>query len=157
MDLGHQLFQGILGAFAVVFRTVMKFLYLNARHLETYLSTYFSPNTHLTGEALGLFYLGILFPEFDAAERWRRTGEAILIAEFYRHVLEDGVYFEQTTYYHRYTVEIYLHLLLLLEANRQQVPEELKRKLIALLDHLLYITRRTVRRRCLAMTMVASS
>jgi hypothetical protein len=34
-----------------------KFLYLNARHLESYLSTYFSPNTHLTGEALGLFFL----------------------------------------------------------------------------------------------------
>ena len=44
--------------------TALKFLYLNARHLESYLSTYFSPNTHLTGEALGLFYLGTLLPEF---------------------------------------------------------------------------------------------
>ncbi|MEP6637462.1 MAG: heparinase II/III family protein, partial [Acidobacteriota bacterium] len=42
---------------ADVFTRALKFLYLNARHLETYLSTYFSPNTHLTGEALGLFYL----------------------------------------------------------------------------------------------------
>src|SRR5262249_206166 len=41
-----------------VFLQLSKFLYLHARHLETYLSTYFSPNTHLTGEALGLFYLG---------------------------------------------------------------------------------------------------
>src|SRR5947209_6687989 len=36
---------------------LLKFLYAHARHIETYLSTYFSPNTHLTGEALGLFYL----------------------------------------------------------------------------------------------------
>src|SRR5690348_6606887 len=43
-----------------VFKRAWKFLYLGARHLESYLSTYFSPNTHLTGEALGLFYIGTL-------------------------------------------------------------------------------------------------
>ena len=35
---------------------------LSGRHIETYLSTYFSPNTHLLGEALALFSLGTLFP-----------------------------------------------------------------------------------------------
>ncbi len=48
-----------------VFRRALKFLYLNGQHLVTYLSTYFSPNTHLTGEALGLFYLGTLLPELE--------------------------------------------------------------------------------------------
>lgn len=134
-------FKGSAALTPSLFVQLLKLLYLHALHLESYLSTYFSPNTHLTGEALALFYLGISLPEFDAAERWRETGEAILIAELNRHVLADGVYFEQSSYYHRYTVEIYLHLFLLLEANQQQVPEELKRKLIALLDHLLYITR----------------
>ena len=124
-----------------LFAQLLKLLYLHALHLESYLSTYFSPNTHLTGEALALFYLGIVLPEFNAAERWRQTGEEILTAELDRHVLPDGVYFEQSSYYHRYTVEIYLHLYLLLEANQQPVSEKLKRKLVALLDHLLYITR----------------
>ena len=124
-----------------LFVQLLKLLYLHALHLESYLSTYFSPNTHLTGEALALFYLGILLPEFNAAERWRQTGEEILLAELDRHVLADGVYFEQSSYYHRYTVEIYLHLYLLLEANQQPVSEKLAQKLVALLDHLLYITR----------------
>ena len=52
------------------FKRAWKFLYLSARHLESYLSTYFSPNTHLTGEALGLFYLGTLLPEFEESSRW---------------------------------------------------------------------------------------
>ncbi len=134
-------FKGSAALTPSLFVQLLKLLYLHALHLESYLSTYFSPNTHLTGEALALFYLGIVLPEFEAAERWRQTGEAILIAELDRHVLPDGVYFEQSSYYHRYTVEIYLHLFLLLEANQQQAPEELKTKLIALLDHLLYITR----------------
>ncbi|MFL6209340.1 MAG: alginate lyase family protein [Pyrinomonadaceae bacterium] len=119
----------------------LKFLYLHARHLETYLSTYFSPNTHLTGEALGLFYLGTLLPEFTCAARWRETGRHILLAELARHVRADGVYFEQASYYHRYTTDFYTHLFILARANGDALPAALAEKLTALLDHLLYITR----------------
>lgn len=120
---------------------MLKFLYLNALHLETFLSTYFSPNTHLTGEALGLFYLGLLLPEFRDAERWRTLGLEILVAQLPRHVQEDGVYFEQSSYYHRYTTDFYLHLLILLQMNQHDVPPQLKPRLELLLDHLMYITR----------------
>ena len=95
------------------FTRALKFLYLNGRHLETYLSTYFSPNTHLTGEALGLFYLGTILPEFKDAARWRTTGQRILIEQLQRQVRADGVYFEQSSYYHRYTTDFYTHLLIL--------------------------------------------
>jgi hypothetical protein len=118
----------------------LKFLHAHARHLETYLSTYFSPNTHLTGEALGLFYLGTQLPEFRAAARWRETGAGILLRQLERHVRPDGVYFEQSSYYHRYTTDFYIHFLLLLKrsgAPREAVVEE---KLVALLDHLMHIT-----------------
>lgn len=123
------------------FLRAVKCLYLNARHLETYLSTYFSPNTHLTGEALGLFYLGTLLPEFKESERWRSTGLAILTEQLSRHVKSDGVYFEQSSYYHRYTTDFYLHLWTLLRINGQRVPSGLEEKLALLLDHLMYITR----------------
>lgn len=126
---------------AQTFLRTLKFLYLSARHLETYLSTYFSPNTHLTGEALGLFYLGTLLPEFKESDRWRRTGLRILTEQLSRHVKADGVYFEQSSYYHRYTTDFYNHLFILLRANGQAVPVELETKLGALLDHLMYITR----------------
>lgn len=119
----------------------LKFLYLNARHLETYLSTYFSPNTHLTGEALGLFYLGIVLPEFAASSRWKETGLTILSQQLERHVQADGVYFEQSSYYHRYTTDFLIHLLLLLRANNERAPAGMESKLLQLLDHLLYITR----------------
>lgn len=123
------------------FNRAVKFLYLNARHLETYLSTYFSPNTHLTGEALGLFYLGTLLPEFKDAERWRETGKSILVEQLQRHVKADGVYFEQSSYYHRYTTDFYIHLLILARANQKRLSGVVEEKLTALLDHLMYITR----------------
>ncbi len=47
-------------------------LALHGRHIERYLSTYFSPNTHLLGEGVALFFLGVLCPELKAAERWKR-------------------------------------------------------------------------------------
>jgi len=85
----------------------------HAGHVERYLSRYFSPNTHLTGEALGLCYAGALFPELRGAARWRRLGAEILDEQFPRQVLADGVHFERSTCYHRYTAEIYLHFAML--------------------------------------------
>ena len=123
------------------FLSIAKFLYLNAIHLETYLSTYFSPNTHLTGEALGLFYIGTFFPEFKDAARWRKTGLQILLEQLERHVQPDGVYFEQSSYYHRYTADFYLHLRILLDANKEAVPARVDEKLQQLLDFMMYITR----------------
>lgn len=124
-----------------IFLRLLKYLYLHARHLETYLSTYSSPNTHLTGEALGLFYLGTLLPEFRCAQRWREAAQRILLAELDRHVRPDGVYFEQTSYYHRYTADFYTHFYLLAKANGERVDNVVMEKLTLLLDHLLYITR----------------
>jgi hypothetical protein len=56
-----------------VVKRMLKYLCIHGRHLERYLSTYFSPNTHLTGEALGLFYLGVMLPEL----RRRRSGRTL--------------------------------------------------------------------------------
>ena len=122
-------------------KRALKFLYLNARHLESYLSTYFSPNTHLTGEALGLFYLGTLLPEFKEAKRWQDLGSAILIEQIPVHIKPDGVYFEQSSYYHRYTTDFYLHFLILSRANGIALPKTVDETLTRLLDHLMYITR----------------
>jgi len=124
-----------------VFQRAWKFLYLSARHLESYLSTYFSPNTHLTGEALGLFYIGTMLPEFKEAKRWQELGSRILVEQLPIHVKSDGVYFEQSSYYHRYTTDFYLHFLLLARANQLALPPQVEEALVLLLDHLMYITR----------------
>ncbi len=124
-----------------VYRRMVGMLYLHGRHIERYLSTFFSPNTHLTGEALGLFYLGLLLPELRRAEHWRALGQEILEREITSQVFEDGVYFEQATYYQRYTADFYLHFLILAEANTLPVRDTTRSRLEALLDHLMFIQR----------------
>lgn len=126
---------------AEIFSRACKFIYLHARHLEKYLSTYSSPNTHLTGEALGLFYIGLLLPEFKRAKHWRKIGSEILYKELDRHILPDGVYVERTSYYQRYTTDFYIHLLLLSQENNLEFEDKLKTKLQKSLNHLMHITR----------------
>ena len=124
-----------------LFGRVLGLLYVHARHLEVHLSTYFSPNTHLTGEALGLVYLGTHFPELRDSARWIRRGESILFSELGRQVRPDGVYFEQSSYYHRYTADFYLHLALLRRQPGEALDERLASVLEALLDHTVALMR----------------
>ncbi|HKQ75638.1 MAG TPA: alginate lyase family protein [Blastocatellia bacterium] len=125
--------------------SLLKSLIEHGRHIEKYLSLYFSPNTHLTGEALGLFYLGVALPELRRAEGWREAGLRILLDQLPKHVRSDGVYFEQASYYHRYTADFYTHALAMIRANRVALPREeeqmLRRKLEAAFDHLMWISR----------------
>jgi hypothetical protein len=125
----------------------LKHLAAHGHHIETYLSHYFSPNTHLTGEALGLFYLGLALPELRRARIWRELGMSVLLAQLSDQVQSDGVYFEQSSYYHRYTADFYTHLLVLARSGGitfpggSALPDAVEQKLVQLLDHLMWITR----------------
>jgi hypothetical protein len=120
---------------------MLKFLVAHGRHIESYLSHYFSPNTHLTGEALGLLYLGTALPELGRANQWRQTGLKVLLEQLPIHIRQDGVYFELSSYYHRYTADFYIHLLALAQAGNWALPAEVKEKLSLALDYLMWITR----------------
>jgi hypothetical protein len=91
-----------------------------ARHIERYLSTYFAPNTHLLGEAVALYFVGTLCPQFAAARRWRKLGWNVLIEQAEKQVRSDGLHFEQSTYYHVYALDFFLHAHLL--ASRNEGP-----------------------------------
>ena len=97
-------------------------LALNGRYIERYLSTYFSPNTHLLGEAVVLFFLGTLYPQIQAAGRWKKKGWRIVQEEAVKQVRPDGVYFEQSLYYHVYALDFFLHAHLLASRNDMEIP-----------------------------------
>ena len=50
------------------------------------LSRYFSPNTHLLGEALALYVIGRALPELRRAEAWERLGRRLLIEQMGRQI-----------------------------------------------------------------------
>jgi hypothetical protein len=77
-------------------------------HIEQNLSQYFSPNTHLTGEALALYAAGCALPELRASGRRVATGRRILLAEIDRQINADGGHAESSAHYHRYSTDFYL-------------------------------------------------
>jgi Heparinase II/III-like protein/Heparinase II/III N-terminus len=97
-------------------------LAFHGRYIERYLSTYFSPNTHLLGEAVALFFLGTLYPQMPGAAHWKESGWRIVLHEAERQVRPDGVYFEQSLYYHVYALDFFLYARLLAARNGLQIP-----------------------------------
>ncbi len=128
-----------------IFQKALKYLFIHGRHLEKYLSTYYSPNTHLTGEALGLYYLGTQLSFLKRSKHWKKIAEEILYSELDRQILSDGVYFEQTTWYQRYTADFYLHFIILQKLIGDNpdsgLQEKLSTKVQSALDFLMKITR----------------
>jgi hypothetical protein len=95
------------------------------QHVEENLSRYFSPNTHLTGEALALYVTGVALPELAASRRRATTGRDILLDQIAAQIAADGGHVERSAHYHRYTLDFYL--LALLTAERAQDTEAITR------------------------------
>ena len=97
-------------------------LAFHGRYIERYLSTYFSPNTHLLGEAVAMLFLGTLYPQMPHAARWKSEGWQIVLREAGRQVRPDGVYFEQSLYYHVYALDFFLYARMLAAADGKRIP-----------------------------------
>src|SRR5205807_1437892 len=85
----------------------------------------FSPNTHLLGEAVALFFLGTLFPDLPHAARWKQRGWQVILEAARKQVRADGFYFEQSTYYHVYALDFFLHARILAALNGVAKPANL--------------------------------
>lgn len=77
-------------------------------HVARNLSTYFSPNTHLTGEALALYAVSTAFPELRHSRERAAAGRDVLLGEAARQVRGDGGHAELSAHYHRYSTDFYL-------------------------------------------------
>src|SRR5439155_25139175 len=77
-------------------------------HVEQNLSYYFSPNTHLLGEALALYVAGRALPALAGSARRSDVGRRILVGEISRQIGADGDHCERSAHYHRYTLDFSL-------------------------------------------------
>jgi hypothetical protein len=105
-------------------RVIYRLIYTSARFIEDHLSRYFAPNTHLLGEAWGLYITGLLFPEFEDAGRWLNLGRAILTAELDNQVTPDGMHAELSVAYHAYALEFILSATILSERVGMPLPQK---------------------------------
>jgi hypothetical protein len=124
-----------------VVRDVLAAIWQHAVFVRRYLSYYYSPNTHLTGEALGLLHAGLVFPVFREASDWRTVALRVLTDECRRQVHADGVHFEQSTCYQRYTADMYLSLLALAARTAVPLPRAIAEQTARMVDVLVALGR----------------
>lgn len=112
-------------------RLLLTALYRHGCHLETNLSFYFSPNTHVLGEAVALHALGRMFGETNRGRRWQTLGARVVSGEMDRQVQSDGSHFERSTYYHVYALDMFLF-----HATLAPVSEDYLGKLAKMAEYL---------------------
>jgi len=95
-----------------------RLIYTCADFVRHHLSKYFSPNTHLFGEAYALLVAGILFSEFSDVHLWQQLGHDTLLSELDRQFTVDGMHAELSTAYHGYAVEFLLSLVALCKQRK---------------------------------------
>ena len=106
---------------------LLRALHLHGWYIERYLSTYYSPNTHLLGEGVALFAIGLLCPQIRESRRWQDRGWKIVLRQAETQVRPDGFHFEQSVYYHVYALDFFQFTRALAARNDIHIPEQFDR------------------------------
>lgn len=120
---------------------IYRLLNICGRFMRDHLSVYFSPNTHLLGEAYGLYMLGTMYPEFGAATEWRACGRRILLEELDRQFTAEGMHAERSVCYHAYALEFYLSFAILAAKNGDPLPPHVGARLEQMTNVLAWLRR----------------
>ncbi len=84
------------------FAKILASIYRQAQRVERHIGFARSlENNHAISEAVGLYTVGRLFPEFDRAKRWLKMGKRIICKEVLKQVFVDGSYIQHSMNYHR--------------------------------------------------------
>jgi len=92
-------------------------------HVAHNLSSYFSPNTHLSGEALALYAVSTAFPELGRSRKRADAGRTILLGEAQNQVRADGGHAELSAHYHRYSTDFYLLALMVARTSGDRAAD----------------------------------
>jgi hypothetical protein len=117
-------------------RGIIKLLYYHACHIENNLEFIADgANTnHLLSDYIGLFYIGLLFPEFDRAAHWKKTAIDGLEKGIAEQVHKDGADYESSTSYHRLVLEIFLSAFILGRLNGIVFSDKYKDRLYGMIN-----------------------
>lgn len=79
-------------------------------------------NNHGISEALGLWTVGLLFPEFTQSKRWLQIGEKWLVKQAAELIYADGAFSQHSFNYQRLMLQLYLWYLQLAKLNNLKIP-----------------------------------
>jgi len=90
-------------------------------------------------ESNGLYHVGVFFPEFKAAETWRKTAMERLYGELDKQVYPDGAQVELSSGYHQVSLRNFVLALRFGRLNGQEIPNDYLAKLERMYHYDLYM------------------
>jgi hypothetical protein len=85
-------------------------------------------NNHGISEGVGLWTIGVLFPELHTAHTWRQRGSRVLEEQGRDLIYDDGSFAQHSVNYHRLMLHDYLWALRLGDLHDQPFSAELKQR-----------------------------
>lgn len=96
-------------------------------------------NNHGLSEAVGLWTIGLLFPELSGAERWRKTGQKFLEAQTAELFYKDGGFSQHSFNYQRVALHDLLWAAKLGDLNGFPMGEVVRERMAAAIDLLIHL------------------
>jgi asparagine synthase (glutamine-hydrolysing) len=104
--------------------TVTEIIAAHAERIQaTLLYSRAQGNNHLLVEAVGLYSVGLLFPELKQSSQWYRIGRKWILSAISNQVFTDGGYIQHSTNYQRLALQAMLWAVRLGELNDDVFPE----------------------------------
>lgn len=102
---------------------------VSGRRIQANLSYALSQrNNHGISEGMGLWTIGILFPEFRDAQKWKDKGRNVLEESGRTLIYDDGSFVQHSVNYHRLMLHDYLWVLRLGDIQAEPFSSELKER-----------------------------
>jgi len=105
---------------------VLRMIGAHARRISAYTSYARSQkNNHAISEGVGLWTIGLLFPELSGAERWKADGRRLVESEARRQIYSDGSYIQHSMNYHRVMLHDLAWALRLGECHGEKLDDDI--------------------------------
>lgn len=102
---------------------VLKLLLAHGRFIRANLEySHRTPSNHYLANLIGLFSIGMTFPDLEESSAWVSFSAPRLLKELFRQVHPDGVSYEGSTGYHRLVTEIFALFFSLGTAGGMELP-----------------------------------
>lgn len=100
----------------------------------------FSSGNHHTKGLVALFFISVLFEEFNETDLWREQALNGIKLHLQKEVNADGFQFERSIHYHKGDIDNYFLVYQLAKINKIILPEEFVRKFLLMFDALMKLS-----------------
>lgn len=143
IGLATILFKNLIKSDPIFEANITNFLYKKALFIYTHLEENINgiKSNHFLSDLLGLLFFGVMFPKSRFGKKYLKFSINNFEKEIIKQTHSDGVNFEHSTNYHRFSLEIFLYAYFWVNILGYKFSDEYEKLLIKMLNYVRYYQR----------------